>query len=147
MNEPVVVAFLILDQGSDRVRVDCEAGLVHVHAGPAHLTLRLPPDERVEQALLSALQHGHEGVRLAAARALGEVGTADAVSWLRDLAHGPSNHSYAQRRIALPAIVDIQARLHGAPGQLTMAAEAGGEVSLAAEGGELSLAPRRRPRA
>lgn len=139
MSEPVV-AFMISHKSREHVRVCENEGLVHVHACTGHLMLR-PPQGSLEDALIAALDHGHDGVRLAAATALGDVGTARAVQALRALAQGASNHSHSQRLITLKAVADIQSRLQGAaPGQVSMSAEAGGEVSLAAEGGELSLA-------
>jgi hypothetical protein len=86
-------------------------------------------DPSVEPALLAALQSPSTMVGIAAAQALGRVGTAAAVVPLREAeARDPSLRSPARQ-----AIAEIQARLGGAaPGQLSLAA--GGEA------GQLSMA-------
>jgi HEAT repeat protein len=90
-----------------------------------------------ETPLIQALERDPE-VRMAAARALGRVGTVAAVLSLKEEAEG----SWLDfRRAARQAIAEIQERLHGAsPGQLSLAGAETGQLSLAQEGGELSLA-------
>ena len=77
-------------------------------------------------------------VRLAAARALGRVGTAAAVRPLKER----EAHDGAVRAAARQAIAEIQSRAKGAaPGQLSLADGESGQLSLASgEAGELSLA-------
>lgn len=98
------------------------------HRGPA-----------AEALLLQALGSGDPEITEAAARALGEAGTADAVAPLGRAADQllPSPIRSAARQ----AITEIQARLTGAaPGQLSLAAGEAGALALAGEAGELSLA-------
>jgi hypothetical protein len=95
-----------------------------------------------ERLLILTLQRREErDLRLAAAAALGRVGTAAAVLPLEEVAQR-SWVNRELRRAALQAIADIQSRLHGAsPGQLSLAGGAAGQLSLAeAEAGQLSLA-------
>jgi HEAT repeat protein len=86
------------------------------------------------------LGHAQREVRVAAAEALGRVAGVDAVLPLRELAaqaDGPL------RRAAREAVAQIQSRISGAaPGQVTVAGGEGGTLSLASDGGEVSLAPR-----
>jgi HEAT repeat protein len=91
------------------------------------------------RALRAALDSPDAGVRVAAARALGRVGTAAAVGRLREAESGDS----ALRRAARQAIAAIQARLAGAaPGQLSLAGGEAGQLSIVeGEHGQLSLAP------
>jgi HEAT repeat protein len=91
-----------------------------------------------EGLMLEALAAGDAPVSLAAARALGRVGTVAAVTPLREAAERGGEH----RHVARKAITEIQARLNGAePGQLTLAAGEAGGLSLAAgDSGRLSLA-------
>jgi hypothetical protein len=108
--------------------------------------------DRVEAPLIAALDRGSEALRVAAAEALGRVGTVAAVLPLKESAErfvGDQDF----RRAARQAIAEIQSRVGGAsPGQLSMAgAEAGhlsiadpetGQVSLAdAEAGRVSMTP------
>ena len=95
-------------------------------------------DAAGEHALLAALGSPHAGVRVAAARALGRVGTASAVGPLREAESGDPG----LRRAARQSIAEIQARLAGAgPGQLSLAGAEVGELSIAnGEAGTLSLA-------
>jgi hypothetical protein len=93
-----------------------------------------------EGQLLELLAQADPAAALAAARALGRVGTVAAVAPLRE--HAAAALPSALRGAARQAIVDIQTRLTGAaPGQLTLAEDAAGALSLASgtEGG-LSLA-------
>jgi hypothetical protein len=95
-------------------------------------------DPSVEPALLAALQGPSTPVGIAAAQALGRVGTAAAVVPLREAeARDPSLRSPSRQ-----AIAEIQARLGGAaPGQLSLAGGEAGQLSMAEddETGRLSL--------
>jgi hypothetical protein len=77
---------------------------------------------------------------VAAAKALGRVGTAAAVLPLKEAAEHTGDHDL--RRAAHQSIAEIQSRLQGAsPGQLSLAGDGAGQLSLAtAEAGDLSLA-------
>ncbi|HSD67826.1 MAG TPA: HEAT repeat domain-containing protein [Vicinamibacteria bacterium] len=91
-----------------------------------------------EGLILEALRSEDGAVALAAARAIGKVGTVAAVAALRESAEQGGE----RRRAARQAIAEIQARLTGAePGQLSLAGGAAGALSLAdGEPGRLSLA-------
>jgi hypothetical protein len=95
-------------------------------------------DATAEAPLLAALASPHAVVRVAAARALGRVGTAAAVQPLKEAEALDRATSAAARQ----AIAEIQARLKGAaPGQLSLAGGEAGQLSLASdEQGRLSLA-------
>ena len=94
-------------------------------------------DPEAEPPLLRGLAEGSDAVRLAAAAALGQVGTAASVGPLREAEAGDAD----MRRTARQAIAEIQARLTGAePGQLSLAESREGALSLAeGEAGSLSL--------
>jgi len=94
-------------------------------------------DASAERALLPALGSPHAAVRLAAARALGRVGTTAAVLPLKEA----ETRDAEMRRTARQAIAEIQSRLTGAaPGQLSLAGGESGQLSLAeGEAGRLSL--------
>jgi len=95
-------------------------------------------DPAAEPTLLAALARDNPELQEAAAAALGRVGSAAAVLPLQEAAE----HSGALRRAARRSISEIQARLDDAlPGQLSLAATEGGQLSLADEAGQLSLAP------
>lgn len=92
-----------------------------------------------EPALVAALEREIPDVRVAAARALGRAGTAGAVLPLKD-----AESRYARDArfsgTARQAIAEIQSRVGGAPGQLSLAAAEAGTLSLADdERGRLSL--------
>jgi len=91
-----------------------------------------------EPRLLAAL-HGDRDLRIAAARALGRVGSAAAVGALKEAEAQAREADFS--RVARQAIAEIQARLPGAsPGQLSLATGAAGTLSLAEdERGRLSL--------
>ena len=91
-----------------------------------------------EALLLQALRTDDPPVSVAAARALGRVGTVTAVVPLREAAERGGD----LRRAARQAIAEIQARLAGAePGQLSLAGGEAGALSLAdGEPGRLTLA-------
>ncbi len=97
-------------------------------------------DAQLENLLLSALKRQQPELVLAAAQALGPLGTVAAVPALRDLeAAGRRDLAQAARQ----AIGEIQGRLAGAEhGQLALADAAAGALSLAGENraGQLSLA-------
>jgi HEAT repeats len=94
-----------------------------------------------EGLILEALRHEDGAVAVAAARALGKVGSVAAVPALHE-AMAPRGDLL--RSVGRQAIAEIQARLTGAePGQLTLAGGEAGALSLADEAGEpgrLSLA-------
>jgi HEAT repeat protein len=92
-----------------------------------------------EPPLIDTLERGGERLKLAAALALGRVGSAAAVAPLRRLeATSPEG---GLRRAAREAIAEIQERLSGAsPGQLSLAAGETGQLSLTEdEAGRVSL--------
>ncbi|HYH44511.1 MAG TPA: HEAT repeat domain-containing protein [Thermoanaerobaculia bacterium] len=90
-----------------------------------------------ESLLLRALASDDAETAVAAARALGRVGTAGAVAALRE---ERSIWRPELRSAARQAIAEIQQRLTGAQaGQLSLAADEAGALSLAAEPGRLSL--------
>jgi HEAT repeat protein len=100
-------------------------------------------NKAAERALVAALTHDSADVRVAAADSLGRGGTPLAVVPLREAA---SAHPFdgALRRAARHAIALIQERVSGAsPAQLSLAADAGGQLSLADEDqrGRVSLVP------
>jgi hypothetical protein len=94
-----------------------------------------------EDVILEALRHEDAVVAVAAAQALGKVGTVAAVPALHE-AMAPRGGLLGSA--GRQAIAEIQARLRGAaPGQLTLAGGEAGALSLADEAGEpgrLSLA-------
>lgn len=97
------------------------------HAGARHLYVQ-------------ALRYPDTAVMIAAARALGRVGTVGDIAALSQEADNllPSQLRSATRQ----AIAEIQSRLSGAgPGQLTLAAGEAGALSLAGQAGGLSVAP------
>lgn len=97
-----------------------------------------PQDEPLLLAL--AVEESDEPLRLAAVRALGQVGSAQVVPSLADLA---GSGSPDLRRAAREAIATIQSRLHGAtPGQLSLGADGAGHIALADDAaGRLSDLP------
>ena len=98
-------------------------------------------NEKVERGLLAALERESAEVRVAAAEALGRVGSPSAVVPLRE-ASGAHTFDGALRRATRQAIAEIQSRVTGAsPGQLSLAAEEAGQVSLVDEDrrGQVSL--------
>jgi len=97
-----------------------------------------PQDEPLLLALGTEAQD--YALRLAAVRALGQVGSANAVPSLADLA---SAGSADLRRAGREAIATIQARLRGAtPGQLSLDAGGAGQIALADDAaGRLSEPP------
>lgn len=83
-----------------------------------------------EAPLLVAL--GRPEIKLGAISALGQVGTARAVPSLKDAEGGLFDATF--KRAARQAIAEIQSRLHGAsPGQLSLATDAQGQLSMADE--------------
>jgi hypothetical protein len=118
------------------LRVD-DAAVAAAAAG----ALEAAGDSAAETPLLEALDHPIEGVRVAVAQAVGRVGTARAVLPLKALAEASTYTPVALRRAARQAVAQIQSRLGpAAPGQLTVVLDAGGAVSIASAGGELSPA-------
>jgi hypothetical protein len=97
-----------------------------------------PQDEPLLLAL--ATEQRDEALRLAAVRALGQLGSANAVPSLADLADSGSPDL---RRAAREAIATIQSRLRGAtPGQLSLDPSNAGQIALADDAaGRLSEAP------
>ena len=94
-------------------------------------------DPAAEAPLVRALCEGPKALRLAAATALGRVGTRDAVATLREAEAGDAKLRGAARQ----AIAQIHARLAGAAqGQLSLAGAEAGQLSLSEdESGRLSL--------
>ena len=95
-----------------------------------------------EPPLLLALQREEADLRIAAATALGRVGSAAAVLPLKEA----TERSWLDRelhRAAHQAVTEIQARLQGAlPGQLSLTQADAGHLSIAVEpAGQLSLPP------
>ncbi len=95
-----------------------------------------------EPSLILALQWGQADLQVAAATALGRVGSAAAVLPLKEAAERTWLDRELHRAVR-QAIAEIQSRLQGAsPGQLSLAGAEAGQLSLAQAGaGELSLAP------
>jgi len=94
-----------------------------------------------EAALVAALAHDASEVRIAAAESLGRVGTPLAVALLREATSGRTLDG-ALRRATRQAIAEIQGRVSGAsPGQLSLAADGAGQLTLAEEDrrGQLAL--------
>ena len=94
-----------------------------------------------ERALIGELESDLQGLRLAAAQALGRVGTVAAVIPLKEMeARHPDDKEL--HRATRQAIAEIQSRLAGAlPGQLSLAEGAAGQLSLTeGDAGKLSLA-------
>jgi hypothetical protein len=91
-----------------------------------------------EPYLIRAVDHGHPRVRVAAAHALGRMGTVMAVMPLQQ---GATRFGGELRAAARQAVAEIQARADGAtPGQLSLAGGGEGRVSLADDaGGRVSL--------
>jgi hypothetical protein len=99
--------------------------------------LRLHGTPEAEPVVLEALAEGDGGVALAAARALGRIGTVASVAPL--LEAGGRGHGAACRQ----AIAEIQSRIPGAgEGQLSIAGGESGALSLAdGTAGQLSVVP------
>jgi HEAT repeat protein len=98
--------------------------------------------EEAEPALIAALEHESSEARVAAAESLGRLGSPAAVVPLRE-ASGAHTLDGALRRAAREAIVEIQGRVKGAsPGQLSLALDQSGQISLADEDtrGRISVA-------
>lgn len=93
-----------------------------------------------EGALTQALQHDQATLRVAAAKALGRVGTAAAVLPLKESVERFSRDPEL-RRATRQAIAEIQSRLPGAsPGQLSLPGPEAGRLSLASDpSGQLSI--------
>ena len=99
-------------------------------------------DVRAESAVLRLLQHSEVAEKLAAIQALGKLGTAAAVEPL--LAYAEAFAPSALKDAARQSIAAIQARLGDvAAGRLSLAdgRSQEGQLSLATDGGTLSLAP------
>jgi hypothetical protein len=99
-----------------------------------------------EALLIQTLQHEEADVQVAAARALGRIGSAAAVLPLKEAAER-SGRDLGLRQAARQAVAEIQARAEGAsPGQLSLAGTEAGQLSLAEDpAGRLSLPPGERP--
>jgi hypothetical protein len=100
--------------------------------------LARPDSSAQEPLLLETLRDTDDRVRLAAVRALGAIGSVQAVLALRELSAAGNELRSAVRR----AIAKIQSRLAvEGPGQLSLAGGEAGALSLAEDAqGELSLA-------
>lgn len=113
-----------------------------VLAAAAARALGRAADARVEKPLVAALDFDSSEVRVAAAEALGRVGTPLAVVPLRE-ASAANLLNAELRRATRQAIAEIQSRVSGAsPGQLSLAGDQAGQVSLVEEDthGQVSLA-------
>jgi HEAT repeat protein len=118
--------------------------------GTAFACLEVLSQGRAEAQLIETLKHEDADIQLAAARTLGDIGSAAAVLPLKEARSG---RDFALAHAARQAIAEIQARAEGAsPGQLSLAGAEAGQLSLAetAEGqlsltedpaGQLSLPP------
>ena len=103
-------------------------------------------DARAEGALIKLLDREEPAVRLAAAKALGLVGTVHAVEPLLPLTRGLLGDDKV-REAAQDAVRRIQLRLGDAEaGRVSIAKveDVAGAVSVAADGGELSLPPEKK---
>jgi len=136
----------VLAHRSGKEAIHMIAKVLAVEQGPlAHAaahTLGLTGSALAEEPLLAALRSADASLRVAATRALGQVGTVAAVAALRELEADDSALRIAVRQ----AIARIQARIAGAgPGQLSLAGGESGQLSLAeGEAGHLSFADGRR---
>lgn len=93
-----------------------------------------------ERPLLRVLQGDQNDLRRVTANALARVGSARAVLPLKELAEH-SRLDLDLRRAARQAVAEIQSRIHGSPGQLSLTGAEAGRLSLAqAEAGQLSIA-------
>jgi hypothetical protein len=112
-------------------------GLSDTGVALAASALGLSGTAEAEPMLLGVLDSGSPDVRAAAVRSLGRVGSAASVPILREL---EPRGDAAFRRVVREAVASIQSRLVGAgQGQLALASD-GGEVSLAAdEAGRVSM--------
>src|SRR5260221_1894474 len=119
-----------------------ENGELAVTAARALAETSLPA---AEAPLLDALERDTLALRVAAAEALGRVGSAAAVLPLKEIE--TQYRDDATRRAARQAVAAIQSRLPGAsPGQLSLASADAGALSLAEdETGRLSLEGDRKP--
>ena len=99
--------------------------------------------EEAEAVLVGALGCDVAASRVAAAKVLGAVGTIGAVPALREA----ERRGGELRRLAREAISDIQARVQGAPGAVSLAGAEAGQVSIAEDSaGRVSLPPGERAR-
>jgi HEAT repeat protein len=109
-------------------------------AAAAALALGTTGSSTAEPPLIRALEQERRDLWVAAATALGRVGSAAAVLPLKEAAER-SALNLDLRKAARQAIAEIQSRLSSAsPGQLSLAASEAGQLSLAQEAGQLSLA-------
>ncbi len=123
--------------------VDTLAKVLALERGPLAATaaeaLGATEQEAAERPLVGALSRGDDGVALAAAVALGRLGSSSAVPSLRELESTTRDDNL--RRMARGAVARIHARLTGAtPGQLSLAGGESGQLSLTEdETGRVSL--------
>jgi HEAT repeat protein len=117
--------------------MNLEEGELAVAAAEALAATGLPG---AEPPLVAGLARATPALRLAAAQALGRVGSASAVLPLKEVEARHAGEA-GFRRAAREAIAQIQARLPGAsPGQVSLAADEAGKLSLVEdERGRLSL--------
>jgi hypothetical protein len=93
----------------------------------------------LEATLVEALEIRSESVSLAAASALGSIGSSAAVLSLKEAAE---RHGGAFASAARQAIAEIQSRVTGSPGGLSLAEGESGQLSLSDDvGGRVSLPP------
>ena len=94
---------------------------------------------RAEPPLIAALAHPDADVRTAAAQALGRLGSVAAVISLKEASEASDDDRL--RRAARQAVAEIQSRIGGSPGELSMASSEAGQLSIAgSESGRVSLA-------
>jgi HEAT repeat protein len=131
----------VVGRRGGRKAVEILGRVLAVEKGPtawaAARALAMTRDPAAEGPLLRALLDGPRDLRLAAATALGAVGTTAAVAPLREAESGDAE----MRRTARQAVAEIHSRAAGAaPGQLSLAGGESGQLSLATdEEGRLSL--------
>ena len=93
------------------------------------------------ETLTKVLAREQGELAVAAAKALGKVGSAASVLPLKEIAENLSLDSEL-RRAARQSVAEIQSRVPGAHGQLSLAGDEAGRLSMAeVEAGQLSLAP------
>jgi HEAT repeat protein len=100
---------------------------------------------RAEPPLIAALARPEMDVRTAVAQALGRVGSVAAVVSLKEAAEASSEGDF--RRTVRQAVAEIQSRIGGSPGELSMATAESGQVSLADDrAGGVSVPPADEPK-
>ncbi len=132
------VLFLGQELPAEHAKTLLNRAALNGYMGTAFACLEVLSQGRAEAQLIETLQHEDADIQLAAARALGDIGSAAAVLPLKEARSG---RDFALAHAARQAIAEIQARAEGAsPGQLSLAGTEAGQLSLAqGEAGQLSL--------